>query len=191
LTRQRIAAAAERRFLTDGYAATTVAMVAADAGVAVDTVYKSFAGKAGLVRAIWQRALEGQGPVPAEQRSDALQGSESDPRAVLAGWGALTAEIAPRAAPILLLIRDAAATDVEVLALRAEVDAGRMRRMVANARRLHARGHLRPGMTVAQAADVLWTFTSAELYELLVIRRRWSPARYGRFVADAMDGALL
>jgi hypothetical protein len=60
-----------------------------------------------------------------------------------------------------------------------------------NARRLHRAGHLRDGITVAQAADVLWTYSAPELYELLVLRRRWTPKRYGRFVADAMINALL
>jgi hypothetical protein len=41
------------------------------------------------------------------------------------------------------------------------------------------------------AADVMWTYSSPELYELLVLRRKWTPARYGRFVADAMIAELL
>jgi AcrR family transcriptional regulator len=187
----RIIEVAERRFLRDGYAAPTVAAIAADAGVSPDTIYKSFAGKAGLVRAIRARALEGGGPVPAEQRSDALHSSESDPRKILEAWGRLTAEVAPRAAPILLLIRSAAASDPEVRALQEELDADRHRRMSENARRLRDAGHLRAGITLAQAADVLWTYSSPELYELLVVRRGWSAARFGRFVAEAMIAALL
>lgn len=38
---------------------------------------------------------------------------------------------------------------------------------------------------------MLWTYSSPELFELLVLRRRWRPARYGRFVADAVIAALL
>src|SRR6266576_2701306 len=77
-TRQRIVEVAERRFLHDGYAATTVASVAADAGVSADTVYKAFGGKPGLVRAIREHALEGEGPRPAEERSDDLQQTSRD-----------------------------------------------------------------------------------------------------------------
>ena len=65
-TRREVVAVATRRFLDDGYAATTIAAVAADAGVSVETIYKIFGGKPGLVRAIRERALEGTGPVPAE-----------------------------------------------------------------------------------------------------------------------------
>jgi AcrR family transcriptional regulator len=189
--RTRILDAAERLFLNDGYTVTTVAAIAAQAGVSPDTIYKSFGGKSGLVRAIRARALEGEGPIPAEQRSDELQARESDPRTIIRTWGALTEEIAPRSSPILLLIRDAAATDAEVRALLEELDDDRLRRMTENARRLSAAGHIRPGITVSQAADVLWTYSSPELYELLVLRRGWTPKRYGRFVANAIIGALL
>jgi AcrR family transcriptional regulator len=187
----RIVDGAERLFRRDGYAATTIAAIAADAEVSVDTIYKSFGGKAGLVRAIRIRALEGEGPVPAERRSDALHEGESNPQAIIQAWGALSAEVAPRVSPILLLIRDAAATDPEGRSLLEEMDADRLRRMTKNARRLRDAGHLRAGVTLAHAADVLWSFSSPELYELLVLRRGWTAKRYGRFIADAMTHALL
>jgi AcrR family transcriptional regulator len=189
--RDAVIAAAERRFLADGYAATTIAALAADAGTSVDSVYKAFGGKPGLVRAIWRKALEGGGPVPAEQRSDDLQNREPDPRRIIEGWGAFSAELAPRTVPILLLVRAAAATDPEMRVLQDQLDADRLRRMTDNARRLRDHGHLRDGIALAQAADVLWTYSSAELCEMLVYRRGWSPYRYGRFIADAMIAALL
>jgi AcrR family transcriptional regulator len=189
--RERIIDTAERRFLRDGYAATTVAAVASDAGVSADTIYKSFGGKPGLVRAIRAKALEGEGPVRAEQRSDDVQAQEADGRKIIEAWGALTTEVAPRVAPILLLVRAAAATDPDGQALLAEMDADRLRRMTDNARRLRAGGHLRAGITAAQAADILWTYSSPELYELLVLRHGWSAERYGRFAAEAMCAALL
>src|SRR3977135_3129554 len=102
--RARILDVAERLFLRDGYSVTTIAAIAGDAGVSADTIYKSFGGKPGLVRAIRTRALEGEGPVPAEQRSDALHTPEADPRTIIEAWGALVTEVAPRVAPLLLLI---------------------------------------------------------------------------------------
>src|ERR1700738_1683282 len=110
-TRADILEAALRRFLADGFASTTIATLAADVGVSVDTIYKSFGGKPGLVRAICEQALAGEGPVPAEARSDALHTATRDPRAIVRGWSVLATEVAPRVAPILLLIRDAAAAD--------------------------------------------------------------------------------
>ena len=91
----------------------------------------------------------------------------------------------------MLLIRAAAATDPEMATLLAEADDQRRTRMRHNARRLHRRGWLRPGITLAQATDILWTYSSTELYELLVIKSGWPINRYGQFVGDALTAALL
>jgi AcrR family transcriptional regulator len=190
-TRARIVDGAADRFLRDGYAETTIAQLARDAGVSVDTIYKGFGGKPGLVRAVYQRALEGAGTVPAEIRSDALHDTERDPRRIIDAWGRFVAEIAPLAAPIAAMIAAAATTDPDVRPLIAEIDAQRLERMTLNAQRLADAGHLRPDVTVAHAADVLWTYSSAELYDLLVVRRRMPLAAYARFVSAAIAAALL
>ncbi|HWG60403.1 MAG TPA: hypothetical protein VG253_01705, partial [Streptosporangiaceae bacterium] len=124
-------------------------------------------------------------------RSDPMQAREPDPREIIRGWGTLTAEVAPRVTPILLLLRAAAVTDPEMARLRAEMDANRLSRMTRNARTLAGPGHLRDDISAEQAGEVLWTYTSPELYELLALNRRWPPARYGAFIADAMIAALL
>jgi AcrR family transcriptional regulator len=190
-SQDRIIEMAQRRFFHAGYGPTTISTIAEDAGVSVDTIYKSFGGKPGLIRAMAARALLGTGPVPAEQRSDELQSREHDPRKLISRWGVLITEIAPLAAPIMLLLRDAAGSHPELRPLIEEVHADRLRRMTDNARRFAAAGHLRPGITVAQAANVMWTYSSSELYELLVLRRGMRLKTFGRFVADAMIAALL
>jgi AcrR family transcriptional regulator len=177
--------------MSDGYAATTVAAIAADAGVSVDTIYKSFRGKSGLVQAICDEALAGAGPVHAEVRSDQLQATEPDPREIIRGWSRLAMEVAPRGAPLLLLLRSAAASDPELAAVLHEIDDRRLQRMTHNARTLLEGGHLRDGITLCDAADILWTCSSQELYELLVVRRGWSLEAFARFTSDTMIAALL
>jgi AcrR family transcriptional regulator len=190
-TRAAVLDAAERRLLADGFAATTIASIAAEAGVSPETVYKGFGGKPGLVRAIRDRALEGAQPVPAEQRSEELRLRETDPHVIVHGWGMLTAELAPRGAPILLLVRDAAAVQPEMADLLRELDDDRRRRMAHNAEFLAEHGYLRADVSVEHARDVMWAYSSAELFELLVLRQGWSPERYGAFVGDALAAALL
>jgi AcrR family transcriptional regulator len=160
--------AAQTRFVDQGFTATTIESIAVDAAVSAATIYKTYGGKSGLVRALCERALGGVGPVPAEQRSDVLQASETDPRKVIEGWGRLTAEVAPRIAPLLLLLRDAADGDPAAAALHADLDASRHTRMRHNARYLVDGGHTRPGIRLAEATDVLWTYSSPELFDLLV-----------------------
>jgi AcrR family transcriptional regulator len=190
-TRDQIISAAEELFLAGGYAGTTVASIAAAAQVSVETIYKSFGGKPGLVRAIVERGLAGQSAVPAEQRSDHIRDTEPDPRRILAAWGAFTSEIGPRVAPILTLARDAASGDPEIAALLTEISAARHHRMTHNARSLASAGRLGPSLTPDQAADIMWAYSSPELYELLVSQRGWSAEEYGRFVGQALTAALL
>jgi AcrR family transcriptional regulator len=181
---------AQALFLQHGYTATTVESIAAAARVSAATVYKTYGGKAGLVRALCERALAGAGPVPAHDRSDALRMAD-DPRFVLVGWGGLLAEVSPRFSPLLLLLRAAAETDREAARLYEELDSERLARMTDNASFLAKSGHLRQGVTLERARDVLWFCSSAEFYKLLVVDRGWSPDELGAFAVSTMTSALL
>jgi AcrR family transcriptional regulator len=190
-TREDVLGAARSLLLDWGYAGTTIGAIADAAGVSPETIYKTFGGKAGLVRAIWIKSLEGAGPVPAEERSDALRATERDARSLIRAWGGFVTEVASRAAPVVLLIRAAAASDVRMAELVNEVDEQRLRRMEANARTLFERGDIRSDLTLDDARDIMWTYTAPELYELLVLRRGWSAERFGKLVAEQMIAALL
>jgi AcrR family transcriptional regulator len=189
--REAMLAAAQRAFLELGYGGTTVAVIAHEAGVSVETVYKGFGGKPGLVRALVERGLAGGGPVPAEERSNAISAREPDPHAIVEAWGGLAAEVSPRVAPILLVARDASRADADLALVLESIDARRLDRMRDNARLLKRRGFLRVGVTVEKAADVMWTLVSPEIYELLVVRRGWTAARFGAFIASTLRAALL
>ena len=58
-TRTQILESARRLFEEQGYAATTMAAIAADAGVALKTVYVAFETKSGVLRAVWHLPLRG------------------------------------------------------------------------------------------------------------------------------------
>jgi hypothetical protein len=72
-----------------------------------------------------------------------------------------------------------------------ELDQGRLARMADNARFLAEALHLRPGVSARDARDVLWLCSSPELYELLIVKRRWTRAKFSRFLTDTMASALL
>lgn len=190
-TRDAILDAARRRLLTDGYARTAIATVADDASVSVETIYKAFGGKAGLLRAIWQRGLGGRGPIPAPARSDEMSAAEENPTEIIRRWSRLAIEVAPEVSPILLLVRAGAATDPILAELLEEANQERWDRMRHNAARLASAGGLRDGLSLDEATDVLWATSSPELYELLVVHRNWSLERYGQFVSGTIAAALL
>ena len=193
LARTAVLDAAWQRFSADGFAVTTVEVLADDAGVSTATIYKGFGGKAGIVRALVTRALEGD-PVAtqaAEVRSDMARETVADGRELVAAWGRLMTEVAPRVAPILLLLRDVAPHDPAAASLFAELERDRLTRMADNARVLHRLGALRNGVTRATARDIMWSYTAPDLYDVLVRRRGWSVRRYATFATDGIVAALL
>ena len=188
--RQAVLDAAQSLFFERGYTATTIAAIAAAAGVSPETVYKSFGGKPGVVRQLRERALLGVGAVPAERRSDHLR-DLPDPHDLVRGWARLAAEVAPRVSPVLLLVREASVVDPTMRELSDELDDDRRRRMRANAQALWRSGHLRSGISLAMATDVMFAVSSPEMYELLVVRGGWSLRRYAAFVETTIANALL
>ena len=191
LRRETVLDTAQRLLLRDGYARTSVPVIAETAAVSAETVYKSYGGKAGLVRAIQQRALAGSGPVPAEQRSDDMSAHETNPVALLRQWTTLATEVAPRISPIMLLVRAAAATDAEMAALSEEMTRQQLTRMTHNARRLAALRGVRKDLAVARIRDVLAAYTTPELYQLLVLRQRWPVRDFGNFMFRGYVAELL
>jgi AcrR family transcriptional regulator len=181
---------ARRLFLQRGYANTNVDAIAEAAGISPATVYKTYGGKAGLLRSLCERALVGEQPVPAETRSNALRSSD-DPHRVLEGWAALVAEVSPHVSPLMLLLRAASEVDDEAAELLAEFDAQRLHRMTENAQHLADSGSLRAGVSVDYARDILWLVSSPEFYELLVVRRGWSTDDLSRLATATMTAALL
>jgi hypothetical protein len=144
-------------------------------------------------KAVFDVAMAGDDePIPMLQRASLGRvRDERDPRRRLRLYGEFLAEVAPRHVPVQLVIRDAASSDPEAQTVCAELQAERLKGMTLFARALHDDGHLRRGVSTREARDVLWTYNSAELFQLLVLDRGWSPKRYGRWISDALIAALV
>jgi hypothetical protein len=120
-----------------------------------------------------------------------MSATQTDAGEMIRRWGLLATEVAPQVAPIMMLVRAAAATDPAMAELLAEADRQRWDRMRHNAQRLAAAGGIRDGVSLDEAADVMWAVTSTEMHDLLVRHRTWPVDRYGRFVAETIAAALL
>jgi len=192
-SRRTVLEAAQRLFLERGFAATTMVDVAGAAGVSTKNLYKVFGNKVGLAKAVFDVAIAGDDEsVPMVERSSLMKvREEPDPRRKMMFYGEHLASVAPRHVPFQLVILDAAANDSEAAKVWDQLQAERLRGMAMFANSLAAEGHLRDGVTATEARDVLWTYNSAELYRLLVVERRWSAKRYGRWIAAALTAALL
>ncbi|MGZ4510226.1 MAG: TetR/AcrR family transcriptional regulator [Mycobacterium sp.] len=189
--RHAVLAAARQRFLAQGYATTTIAEIARDAGVSVEMVYKAFATKAGVLKALFDVSVAGDDePIPMAQR-DVIQNviNATEATRKLEIYAEHLASTMPRSAPVQLLARDGAASSPDAAEVWKQIRQETLTAMTAFASDLARTGKLR--VSGRQARDVLWTYHAPELYELLVLERGWSATRYGKFIARALIDALL
>lgn len=189
--RRRVLEAARRLFLDRGYANTAMPEVAKAAGVSVQTVYKTFANKATLLKAVFDVSVAGDDePVPIAER-DTIAAIQAEPRAErkITMYSRIIAEGSDRWGPVLLLARDAARADPAAAGVWAQMRQETLTAMTLFGTDLVATGQVR--LSVEEARDILWLYHSPEVYELLVLERGWDLERYARFFADAVIAALL
>lgn len=190
-TRRAILDAALDLFTRRGYAATPMTAIAAQAGVALDTVYASVGRKPQLARLLVETAISGTTrAVPAEER-DYVREIQAAPDAEtkIAIYAAAMRAIAGRIAPVLGIVQQAAPAEPELAAMWhqiAERRAANMRRFAAD---LAAVSALR--VSTDEAADIIWATNAPELYQLLTVHRGWRPDRYEAFLADTWRRLLL
>jgi AcrR family transcriptional regulator len=192
-TRRDILEAAQRLFEQQGYSTTTMAEIAAEAGVALKTVYVAFETKSGLLRALWHLLLRGDQddvPVP-ERRWYREVVEEPDPERQLRLNARNSRMVKQRAGALLGVIRSAAPADPDIQALwsRIQTDFYDIQRAIVDA--LHRKKALRPDLDVARATDILWTLNHPDLWLLLVAQRGWTPEQYEQWFGDTTCSQLL
>lgn len=187
--------AASRVFLAHGYAGATIPAIAAEAGVALQTVYRAAPGKAGLLAAAVEAAVAGgversQRPVEGRPAIRAIV-DEPDPRRQLALYARTQPGIWSRVGPLLRVLEAAAASEPDLRRLQQEQDARRHAGLTRFTQVLHERGALRAELTPQRAADLLVTLGSHATYQSLVITRGWTHEQYAAWLADTLQHCLL
>jgi AcrR family transcriptional regulator len=189
-TRLRIIQAAHTEFEARGYEGTRIDDVAARAGVAVPTVYKAFTNKRNLLTAAVTTAMTGGPDGPVDRQAwwqEQLDAPTAEQQLQLIARNAR--RLNDRAAPLLELVRAAAARDSEIAALWQDINSERLTRARASARRLAAKTALRT--SVPDAAHTLWALTVPELYVLHVRESGRHPDAYQRWLADVLVTVLI
>jgi len=192
-TRSEILAAALRLFEQRGYTATSMAAIAAEAGVALKTVYLAFQTKRGLLLALWHLLLRGdEEPMPVGERPWFREVmDERDPERMLRLNARNSRIVKERAGTLLEILRSAAPTDAELDALWTRIQAELYDNQHSIVERLQKNHALRPGLGVDRGADILWTLNHPNLYRLLVGDRGWTSEQYEEWLGDAFCSQLL
>ena len=192
-TRKQIIEAARRLFAEHGYAGATIDAIAQEAGVAPETIFATFGNKRTILAALIDVAVGGdEQPIPLLQRlgpQTVLQ--EIDPVRLLQLFAADISGILERVAPVFAIMRVAAKTEPDIAELLKNRLEQRLRNLTAVAQRLAAQNALREDLTAEQTAEIIWTITSPEVYNLLTVDRGWPRERYARWLGDTLARLLL
>jgi AcrR family transcriptional regulator len=185
-TRRDILDASRSLFAHSGFAATTIAQIAESAGVAVQTVYKVFTSKDGLLR-----GLLDEGEAEARRRSSVTDFNASpDPREQIRMLASFHRQLFEASQDLLGVFRSASAR-TEMGLLWEEGGARRRRGQAETVRGWHTGGQLRAGLTERRAADQLWAMTDPDLYFLLVVQCGWKPDAYEEWLVATLTEMLL
>jgi len=174
-TRRRIIAAATELFIRDGYLQTTMADIARQAEVAVQTLYLSFGSKVAVLDAALDVTIAGDDqPLPVLERPwfGRLR-AEPDAVAALDILADNTTEIIDRVYPLYAAMSNASA-DPELAEVRDRNKRQRFASHLPVIRELAGRAGFNPQLPVERATEIFYTLMSEETYGLLVAEHGWT-----------------
>jgi hypothetical protein len=153
-------------------------------------VYKTFGGKPGMVKALWDITLAGDDePVPMTDRPQTREILRTtEPGAKLRLYAAYVRGIHERIAPLFTLLSQAGPDVGEVLEIG---ERERLTAVTAFVTHLDEAGALGPEADPAHLADALWALAGPQLYTQLTAGRGWSTDTYEEWLAATLTATLL
>lgn len=196
-TRTAIIEAAHVEFAKRGYHATTMASIAARAGVAVQTVYFVFRTKPNLLADVIGASVMGltadgefaENPEESDWYFDAMNaddGSSALERFVTGGI-----PIFSRTAAVADAARVAGQTDDDARAVYARGEEYRRTQFGRFVRSLDERGLLRHDLDVERATDILMTMFGSQTYLSFTSDHGWTPPEFADWLTGVLPAMLL
>jgi AcrR family transcriptional regulator len=193
-TRRRVVEAASRLFVERGYRAATIESIADAADVSVETIYKRFGNKAGLLKAAREVAVASAPEPPGffafpsvliDEAIRAASGQEARLRTLTE----LSSRRLERLAPFHRMLRDAGTGDPELAEFLAKDHTIRRESQRANIRFIAEDSPLRLG--VDEAADTYSALANPDVFLLLIDQLGWTADKYRAWLADSVTRLLL
>lgn len=185
-TRQRILDAAQRRLTGNGWIGATMTSIAADAGVAVQTVYAIFGSKGAILAALLDDV-----EVAAADADDVGDDVSAGPVEQLRRVVAFNRRLFELGGMLIDVAQGSRAVDPD---LSANVAEGHRRRREAQrpiVERWADRGALRAGLTAADALSMLWTMTSPDVHRLITADGSMTGDAYEAWLTGLLARELL
>ncbi len=186
-TRASILGSAKKLFSKRGIDPVTIDDVARDAGVSSPTVYALFQSKAGLLKALTERALFDDALLKLVEEARAL----TDPAAILKKTASIACAIYENEKAEMGLIRGASSFSNDLKRMEAELETIRFTMQEERCKVLWKSGAVKAGLDLPTIRDIVWMYTSRDVYRLLVIERGWSAAKFEGWLAASLVAGLL
>jgi len=190
-TRHRVLEAAFGLFVDRGYAGTTIAAVAEQAGVSPETIYLSLGGKRGLLEGVIEMAIAGEDNPKTQEdawwtKVAQLPGAPER----LEKMVGYSCRILARTRPIHAVIRGAADKEAFAAALGRRLLHDRL---TAQTERVgeYLGDHLRQGLSTSEAGQRYCALASPELYYVLTIEFGWTADQHKKWLTDLLEIELL
>lgn len=189
-TRAAVLSAFAELLFAKGYRAATIRAVAERAGVSAETIYKTFGGKPGLAKTLWDVTLAGddEPEVMAERAQLRAVWATADPVEKIRLYAAFVRGVHERLAALATLLDQAGPEAASVLRDSEQERQTGIRAFVAHL--VHA-DVLRAGADPARAAEACWVLTGPRPFNELVVGCGWDGAIYQRWLADMLAVNLL
>lgn len=190
-TRRLIMRAAHDLFVERGYGRTTMAEVAAAAGVAVETVYAAYRNKPTLLREVWYTTFRGDEEDVRLLHRPEIQAvlAEPDLAARLRAHAVVYLPVFRRMTPLLRALQGAATSEPEAAAMLAEFDGQRLDAAKHYARAAAATGQLAVGQN--ECRDVLAATLDGALWHRLVEEGGWPEDRFAQLLGTMWVATLV
>lgn len=191
-TRALLRDTARRLFVEEGYAPTTMKRIASEAGVAERTLYLAFPTKASVLHELIGLAVAGGEQGPRVDQTDYRNAvAELGGEVAIARFSADTTALYERAGELLQLGEHAAESDPDLRAFAQAGGEATLRVIRSLIDGLADSSELRPDLDPRSAADATWAISHFSAHQLLRKRRRWSRARYQRWLTDTLTTTLM
>jgi AcrR family transcriptional regulator len=193
-TRRHILEAARKLFMERGYAGATAEAIAAEAGVAAQTIYAIFKKKKRMLVSLMNvsptTGIEDHTPMSERPAVQAVS-QEYDQRRQLQMFAEVVANNLDQFAVVSEIMTDAAKVDPDFDRILQKLNRQRLEHMTLAVQQIAANGPFREEIDEAEARDIVWVLTSGEVFLLLTRDRGWSKEKYAHWLADILTRDLL
>jgi AcrR family transcriptional regulator len=190
-SRLSVIRAAQRLFVEQGYGRTTMADIAAAAGVSVETVYAAFGNKPTILHRAWDITIGGDDEDVIFHERPEIQAIRNEPDLAkrLMLHAAMSTATARRMVPFLRALQGAAGTEAAAAEMLAEIGRQRLAGMTVMAGEAAATGQL--AVSEEECRDVMWSYTDGGMWHQLVVERGWTDERFAEWLGRTWVEALV